>query len=159
MRNVVLARVDERLLHGQVATKWIQATAATTILLVDDDLVKDAFVCALFKGLKPVGTMLEILTIEQAVEWLSDKPVKGEKVILLCKYPQSFVRLNSFGIFFPKIIFGQAAKNDARHNNLIRDLHASDEEKKAIETLVSMGVTCEYQLAIDARPINLKDLV
>ncbi len=26
MRNVVLARIDERMLHGQVCTKWLQAT-------------------------------------------------------------------------------------------------------------------------------------
>ena len=70
MRNVVLARIDERMLHGQVCTKWMQATHANVIVLADDDLVNDKFTCKIFMGMKPAGTELEILTVEQAITYL-----------------------------------------------------------------------------------------
>lgn len=92
MRNVVLARIDERLLHGQVCTKWMQATHANVIVLADDDLVNDKFTCKIFMGMKPAGTELQIFTVDQAIEYLKEDSPENEKVMLLTKCAQSFLR-------------------------------------------------------------------
>lgn len=159
MRNVVLARVDERLLHGQVVTKWMQSTGANIIVMVDDGLVNDKMMCTVFKAMKPVGTTLEIFTIDQAIEFFQAKPVSKERIILLVKYPQTFVSLHDAGIIFEKIIFGAASKISGRDKQIVRDMFVSPEELEAIRTLIGRKVNLQYQLAIDAKPIKLENLL
>ena len=43
MKNIVWTRIDDRLVHGQVMTMWIQFTEAQEILIVDDTVAKDSF--------------------------------------------------------------------------------------------------------------------
>ena len=162
MRNVVLARIDERLLHGQVCTKWMQATHANVIVLADDDLVNDKFTCKIFMGMKPVGTELQIFTVDQAIEYLKEDSPENEKVMLLTKCAQSFLRMNEAGVVYDKIICGSAAVSGNKYGKrkkLIRDLFASDSEKDAMRALIDKGVTMVYQLAIDNAPVDLAKLL
>lgn len=41
MSKIVLTRVDSRLIHGQVVTKWLQQSGANEILVVSDELEQD----------------------------------------------------------------------------------------------------------------------
>ena len=162
MRNVVLARIDERLLHGQVCTKWMQATHANVIVLADDDLVNDKFTCKIFLGMKPAGTELQIFTVDQAIEYLKEDSPENEKVMLLTKCAQSFLRMNEAGVVYDKIICGSAAVSGNKYGKrkkLIRDLFASDSEKDAMRALIDKGVTMVYQLAIDNAPVDLAKLL
>ena len=161
MRNVVLARIDERLLHGQVCTKWMQATHANVIVLADDDLVNDKFTCKIFMGMKPAGTELQIFTVDQAIEYLKEDSPENEKVMLLTKCAQSFLCMNEAGVVYDKIICGSAAVSGNKYGKrkkLIRDLFASDSEKDAMRALIDKGVTMVYQLAIDNAPVDLAKL-
>ena len=162
MRNVILARIDERLLHGQVCTKWMQATHANVIVLADDDLVNDKFTCKIFMGMKPAGTELQIFTVDQAIEYLKEDSPENEKVMLLTKCAQSFLRMNEAGVVYDKIICGSAAVSGNKYGKrkkLIRDLFASDSEKDAMRALIDKGVTMVYQLAIDNAPVDLAKLL
>ena len=162
MRNVVLARIDERLLHGQVCTKWMQATHANVIVLADDDLVNDKFTCKIFMGMKPAGTELQIFTVDQAIEYLKEDSPENEKVMLLTKCAQSFLRMHEAGVVYDKIICGSAAVSGNKYGKrkkLIRDLFASDSEKDAMRALIEKGVTMVYQLAIDNAPVDLAKLL
>lgn len=162
MRNVVLARIDERLLHGQVCTKWMQATHANVIVLADDDLVNDKFTCKIFMGMKPAGTELQIFTVDQAIEYLKEDSPENEKAMLLTKCAQSFLRMNEAGVVYDKIICGSAAVSGNKYGKrkkLIRDLFASDSEKDAMRALIDKGVTMVYQLAIDNAPVDLAKLL
>lgn len=48
MTNIKLARVDFRLMHGQVVTNWIKQVSADAILIVDDKLASDKFLAQVF---------------------------------------------------------------------------------------------------------------
>jgi mannose/fructose/N-acetylgalactosamine-specific phosphotransferase system component IIB len=162
LKNVVLARIDERMLHGQICTKWMQATHAKVIVLADDDLVNDKFTCKIFQGMKPAGTKLEILTVDQAAEYLKGEPEGDEPTMVLTKSAQSFLRLNEQGVVYNKIICGSAAISNTKYGKrarLIRDLYASDAEKDAMRALIGKGVTLVYQLAIDNAPVDLGKLL
>lgn len=56
MRNVVLARVDDRLIHGEVVTAWTPTFKANKIIIIDDEVAKDTFNVRVVKALAPAGT-------------------------------------------------------------------------------------------------------
>ncbi|ESU74933.1 PTS system, mannose-specific IIB component [Enterococcus faecalis CBRD01] len=48
MSKIVLTRVDSRLIHGQVVTKWLQQSGANEILVVSDELEQDEFLQSIY---------------------------------------------------------------------------------------------------------------
>ena len=47
--EIGLIRVDSRLIHGQVITKWLNYSKANVIVVVDDELSKDSFMSEINK--------------------------------------------------------------------------------------------------------------
>lgn len=47
--SIVNARVDERLIHGQIAMVWTNTVGATRIAVVNDQAVKDETIIAALK--------------------------------------------------------------------------------------------------------------
>ena len=53
MQNIVLIRVDDRLVHGQVMTSWCKATNANKIMVVDDGVAAEPLMKTVLKGVVP----------------------------------------------------------------------------------------------------------
>ncbi len=80
---IIHARVDERLIHGQVAMVWTNTVGATRIVVVNDAAVKDEMMIAALKMAKPAGVKLSILSRSRAIEKFAEKAYEGEKVFLI----------------------------------------------------------------------------
>ena len=86
--DIRLARIDSRLIHGQVVTKWVKQTAANKILIIDDVLAKDAFMLSIYKMAAPSDIPVEVLSVEDAVAaWKSGE--LNSKLFILFKDVQT----------------------------------------------------------------------
>lgn len=70
MRNVVLARVDDRLIHGEVVSVWTPNLSANCILVADDAVAQDKFNVRVLKSLAPDGVKVFVATVEGAIKGL-----------------------------------------------------------------------------------------
>ena len=68
MAEITLARVDHRLIHGQVVTKWLKIAMAKKIIIIDDYLAKETFMVDVYKMAAPSGVDVEIYSVEKALE-------------------------------------------------------------------------------------------
>lgn len=81
--EIVHARIDYRLIHGQVITKWLKQCGANRIIIIDDALSKDSFLGQVYKMAAPTGVQVDIVSIKQASNlWAPNKTVKGQILIL-----------------------------------------------------------------------------
>lgn len=81
--EIVHARIDYRLIHGQVITKWLKQCGANRIIIIDDGLSKDTFLGQVYKMAAPTGVQVDIVSVKQAANlWASNKTVKGQIFIL-----------------------------------------------------------------------------
>ncbi|MDR3589065.1 MAG: PTS sugar transporter subunit IIB [Negativicutes bacterium] len=78
MANIVLTRIDSRLIHGQVITKWMKQTNASHILIIDDTLSKDPFMGKVYKMAAPPGCQVYIKSVDEGVTALinSENPAR-----------------------------------------------------------------------------------
>ena len=67
MKNIVYARVDDRLVHGQVMTAWVLHTKASKVIIVDDKAAKDSFMKMIMKSAMPSSLELEVLSVSSAI--------------------------------------------------------------------------------------------
>ena len=59
MENVLLARVDDRLIHGQVMTAWMKLLPAKEIIVIDNKVAKDEFMITVLEMAAPTGVKVK----------------------------------------------------------------------------------------------------
>ena len=104
MQGVVLTRIDDRLIHGQVMTSWLNFTSANKIMVIDDQTAADPFMKTVLKNAVPGNVGLGVFTAEKAAARLKKGFKPDDKVIILVKYPKTILKLMKQGIEFDHLI-------------------------------------------------------
>ena len=65
MPNIVLTRIDNRLIHGQVATQWTSTVGANLLLVANDAVSKDAMRQGLMKMACPAQAQTRFFSLEK----------------------------------------------------------------------------------------------
>jgi PTS system mannose-specific IIB component len=155
MRNIVLARIDDRLIHGQVVTAWVKLTNANKIVIIDEQLPKDVFMQRLLKAAAPPGITVDIFATDNAVKFLKEDPVAGENVIILAKVPEIMEALINGGILLDKVILGGMGAKEGR-NKFNKNVSASPKEVESIKRILGKGIAMYYQLVPSEKADDVK---
>ncbi|MBM7541120.1 mannose/fructose/sorbose PTS transporter subunit IIA [Amphibacillus cookii] len=106
----VLARVDSRLLHGQVATAWTKNTLPTRIIVVSDVVAKDELRKKLIQQAAPSGVKAHVVPIAKMIELAKDdQHFGGQRALLLFENPQDVLRAVEGGVPLETINVGSMA--------------------------------------------------
>ena len=156
MRNVVLARVDDRLIHGEVVTAWTPTFKANKIIIIDDEVAKDTFNVRVVKALAPAGTKVIVYNVEKAAEKLMVQGVPGERLLLLAKTPTTYNRLIKAGVPLKEVNRGGAGIRGERQP-FINNVALNPEEVLACEEMQKAGVNVYYQLVPEQSVVKIDD--
>lgn len=143
MSQVVLARIDDRLIHGQVIIKWINAVHPTEILIIDAGLCHDDFLLQIFKSMIPDEMCLHIMDEESAIAYLLEQN-EVRRVLLLTRSPLTFLTLRQNGIQFPEVNIGCMGHMPER-GHFYKSLYATPAEIAAIHHLQKNGTKFVYR--------------
>jgi fructoselysine/glucoselysine PTS system EIIB component len=80
---IKLTRIDDRLVHGQVAFTWVPALGADCLLVANDKIAKDEFQKMTMNLAKPANTKLVVKTVSDAVIFLNDEKNAKLKILVL----------------------------------------------------------------------------
>lgn len=158
MRNVVLARIDDRLIHGQVVTGWLKVTNGNKIYIVDDRLKEDAMMQMVLKTAAPAGTKVFIQSVEESIAALKKPEKPNERIVILTKTPQVFERMIEAEVRFPKIILGGMGLTSGRQR-FYKNVAASEEELECMRRIIANGTEIFYQLVPDEPSKNIKQIL
>ena len=159
MKNIVFTRIDDRLIHGQVMTAWIQYTQAMEVVIVDNQVAKDSFSIMIKKNVIPPKITLNILDEESAADYLKKEPSNvNEKTFILVKTPMPVLSLVEKGVKIKSVgIGGMGARRDRKP--FYKNISANEQEIDVMKNLGRKGVKVFIQIIPDNEPINLKDIV
>ncbi|OPX47281.1 mannose/fructose/sorbose PTS transporter subunit IIA [Clostridium thermobutyricum] len=106
----VLARIDSRLLHGQVATAWTKTVQPTRIIVVSDAVTKDELRRKLIQQAAPPGIKAHVVPINQMIKLSKDNEhFGGQRAMLLFENPQDLLRAIEGGVPLKTINVGSMA--------------------------------------------------
>ena len=103
---IKLTRIDDRLLHGQVAFTWTPALGADCLLIANDKVAGDEFMKMTLGLAKPAGTKVLIKTVKDAATFLNDERSKNAKVLILINSVQDAATLSEEVAQITTINFG-----------------------------------------------------
>ena len=113
--SYVLARIDSRLLHGQVATAWTKATNQTRIIVVSDAVAKDDLRKKLIQQAAPPGVKAHVVPIEKMIELAKDdQHFGGQRALLLFENPQDVLRAVEGGVPLETVNVGSMAHSPGK---------------------------------------------
>ena len=125
MENLVLTRIDDRLIHGQVMTAWIKNKKATQVVIVDDLVAEDDYMIEVLEMAIPEEIAIGIFNKEDGVTFFSQG--LDEPTILLVKGPEVLNYLVDHGINIEEVdVGGMGAGND--RSVLYKNISTSSEE-------------------------------
>ena len=105
-------RLDERLIHGQVATLWLGKMGTTRVMIVDDGVVNDPIAKASLKAAVPGGIKLSILKTVTAAKRLKEGIYQDQKIMLLTKKIQTIFDLIDAGVPIKSFNLGNASSRE-----------------------------------------------
>ncbi|MBS6374566.1 MAG: PTS sugar transporter subunit IIB [Erysipelotrichaceae bacterium] len=82
---IVLVRVDDRLLHGQMAISWTKHLQADTILIANQAAVNDEFTMMSLRLAKPRGVQIIIQDLSQAFLYLKEAADSDSRIMVVIK--------------------------------------------------------------------------
>lgn len=118
MPKVTFARVDHRLIHGQVITKWSKIAAAQKIVIVDDVLGQDSFMVDIYKMAAPSGIEVDIMSAEQAGTAFSQDALGDKNIFMLFKSIQMARKAFDAGLKLEALQLGRRARRGGSQDRL-----------------------------------------
>ncbi|KRL02446.1 PTS system mannose/fructose/N-acetylgalactosamine-transporter subunit IIB [Liquorilactobacillus capillatus] len=141
--SLVLARIDQRLIHGIVVTQWAGHTKAKRLMVVDDLVSKDENQKAAMRMSKPAGTGMSIIDTPKAITNFNNGKYDNHNVFLIVKEPETIVRLIEGGVKVPKVNIG-IMFNGAGKKTVKKMVSVDDKEVADLKKIQALGVPVTF---------------
>ena len=156
--SIVLTRVDFRLIHGQVITRWLTQCQINEIVTVDTALSKDEFMQDVFKMAAPKGVKIKILDIDSAVKQQQEGAYDANRVLVLFKSVKELSDACKAGLKLEEVQIGGLGGGPGRKAvNTAITLDRADADM--LLELEKDGINIYFQTTPDYPSITLKQAV
>ena len=136
--KIVLARIDTRLLHGQVATTWTKMTKPDRSIVCSDGVAQDELRKTMIIQAAPPGVHVHVVPIKKIIEIAHDTRFGNTKAMLLFETPQDMLRAIEGGVEIKEANLGSMAHSVGKV--VVTNAVAMDEDDvKTLEAIRECG--------------------
>lgn len=135
----VLARIDTRLLHGQVATTWTKTTQPNRIIVVSDGVAKDSLRKSMIEQAAPPGVKANVVPVDKMIQVAKDPRFGNTKAMLLFETPQDALRAVEGGVDIKELNIGSMAHSLGKVV-VNKAIAMGPEDVETIEKLKAKGI-------------------
>lgn len=149
-----LARVDDRLIHGQVATVWVKETNVSRIIVISDEVAKDEIRKTLLKQAAPPGVQASVVDVAKAARVFNNPKYANDRVMLLFTTPIDVERVIAEGVDLKEINIGGISYKEG-NTKLTKAVFVNKEEADSLRRLNDSGVKLDCRIVAKDTPVDL----
>jgi PTS system mannose-specific IIB component len=156
--KIGLARIDDRLIHGQVATRWTKETDVSRIIVVSDEVAADHVRKTLLTQVAPPGVTAHVVDVAKAIRVWNNPKYAGDRVMLLFTNPTDVWRLVEAGVDIKSVNIGGMAfrQGKTQVNNAVS---VDDKDIEAFKKLNERGIELEVRKVSSDSRLKMMDLI
>ena len=154
----VLARIDSRLLHGQVATAWTKTTQPNRIIVVSDSVAHDDLRKKLITEAAPPGVRANVVPIDKMIQVSKDPRFGETKALLLFETPQDALRAIEGGVDIKELNVGSMAHSVGKVA-VNKVLSLGPEDVETFEQLKAKGITFDVRKVPSDSKENMEEII
>lgn len=158
MGNLVLTRIDSRLIHGQVMTKWVNQVQANKIVVVSDELANDEFMRSIYLMSAPAGIEVVCLTEAQAAEEYAKDVFGNGNVLLLLPSLAALKNVYDAGVHITSAQVGGLGGGPSR-KVVFQNITLDDDDAAILEYLAGNGVDIVFQTIPEDAPQKVDSIL
>jgi len=140
--SLLLVRVDDRLVHGQVTQGWGSVLTPDRFVVVNDAAAADSWERELYESSAPDGMAVTVVALDEARARLEEWLAEGEKLIVLLESPADALRLIETGFHFTELNLGGLHQRAGR-DRVLPYICLGRDDMIALESLRDRGVSVE----------------
>ncbi|MGX5085551.1 PTS mannose transporter subunit IIAB [Enterobacter sp. UPMP2052] len=153
-----LARIDDRLIHGQVATRWTKETNVKRIIVVSDEVAADTVRKTLLTQVAPPGVTAHVVDVAKMIRVYNNPKYAGERVMLLFTNPTDVERIVEGGVKITSVNIGGMAfrQGKTQVNNAIS---VDEKDIEAFNKLNARGIELEARKVSTDQKLKMMNLI
>lgn len=142
--TIALARIDDRLIHGQVATVWTKESKVKRIIVVNDDVAKDKVRSTMLKSVAPLGVSAHVVDVAKMIRVYNNPEYANDRVMLLFTNPTDVLTLIEGGVPLTTINVGGISHKEGKQ--MVSHAVAVDQKDiDAFKSIDAKGVELEVR--------------
>ncbi|MBG9450485.1 PTS system N-acetylgalactosamine-specific transporter subunit IIB [Cytobacillus firmus] len=153
MPNILLTRIDNRLVHGQVGVTWVNHLGANLIVVANDEVAEDEVQQDLMEMVVPEAIGVRFFSIQTTADIIHDAS-EDQNIFLVSKTPQDVLRLVEGGVPIDKVNIGNMHYSEGK-TQIYSTVSIDDADKEAFRKLKEHGVKLEVRRVPDERPDDI----
>lgn len=150
-------RIDDRLIHGQVASSWLRHIGAEQIICVSDAAASNPVQAQVLKMAAP-GYIVHLFGVDKFIRVYQKNPIKKSTFVILGS-TADLLKLKEGGVDVQNVNYGGMRERSDRTIRYDHDLCFTPEEDEALKILIEQGVKIDYQMAAYDAPTPLMDYI
>jgi len=156
--QIGLARIDDRLIHGQVATRWTKETNVQRIIVVSDEVAADTVRKTLLTQVAPPGVTAHVVDVAKMIRVYNNPKYAGERIMLLFTNPADVERVVEGGVNITSVNIGGMAfrQGKTQVNNAIS---VDEKDIEAFKKLNARGIELEARKVSTDQKLKMMDLI
>ena len=139
-----LARIDDRLIHGQVVLGWVPAVKPDRIVVANDRVAGSDWERKFYSSCVPPEVKVSFFTIEETARQIRGDLFKSEGVVVLLESARDTLALVAAGIELREVNVGGLHYREGSVE-LLSFVFLTDDERTALRELVKRGITLSAQ--------------
>lgn len=143
MPNIVLSRIDERLVHGQVGVQWVGFANANIIVVANDEVAADQIQQNLMEMVLAEGIAIRFWTVQKTIDTIH-KAADRQRILLVCRTPKDFRQLVEGGVPVTQINVGNMHYAEGK-TQIAKTVSVDADDIEEFRQLQALGVTCTVQ--------------
>jgi len=153
-----LVRIDDRLIHGQVATRWTKETRVTRIIVVSDEVAADEVRKTLLKQVAPPGVTAHVVDVAKMLRVYANPNYAGERVMLLFTNPSDVLRVVEGGMTIQTVNIGGMAYRQGK-TMVTNAVSVDQQDIDAFTQLAAKGIELEVRKVSSDTRLGMIDLL
>ena len=137
--SILLTRIDNRLVHGQVGVTWTKTIGANLIVVADDLVAKDELQQSLMSvTAKSSGVGIRFFTLQRTADIISKASAK-QKIFIVVRSPKEARKLVELGVNLQKVNVGNMHFSQGKVA-LTKKIYVDDQDLEDLRFIAKSGI-------------------
>lgn len=153
--SVVLVRVDDRLVHGQIIEAWAPFCKATCVIVASDEAKKNRIQRTAIESCSSKALAIKVLGIEEAVRYVTSEAMNKERIIIIFSTLKELAQAYNKGLKVLYVNIGNIHHHNGKVRMITQSVYIDKEDEDMAQNLLKLGMDLDIRAVPSDKSMKL----
>lgn len=153
--SIVLVRIDDRLVHGQIVEAWAPFCKATCIIVASDEAKKNRIQRTAIESCSSKTLSIKVLDVEETVRDVTSEDMNKERIIVIFSALKDLAQAYNKGFKISNVNIGNIHHNDGKVRMITSSVYIDKEDEDVLQNLLKLGIELDIRAVPSDKSMKL----